>query len=234
MGLGSLVRDVAHHYDIVSIEKSDSVDVISRQYLCIGNEAYSKLEGWLHSIEAVDTCMILFRKLFNQKHLQGGQGFKGTVSYLKNKYLWFSNKMLLDCQHRVIHLLWWHLRFHRCVGTVEAGKGGGWGRNVGWRGAGLKSQLCYSAAACVWTRHFPCNSRLRVDWRSMGRSPCRPRGASADLPCMWPSHLLSPVPWGPEQLARRVPRTPPFCTASPHPHLCRTQSHTNPRTSVNH
>ena len=39
------MRDVAHHYDIVSIEKSDSVDVISRQYLCIGNEAYSKLEG---------------------------------------------------------------------------------------------------------------------------------------------------------------------------------------------
>ena len=52
------MRDVAHHYDIVSTEKSDSVDVISRQYLCIGNEVYYKLEGCLYSTEAVETHVL--------------------------------------------------------------------------------------------------------------------------------------------------------------------------------
>lgn len=53
-----MVRDVAHHYDIVSTEKSDSEGVISRQYLCIGNEVYYKLEDCLYSIEAVETHVI--------------------------------------------------------------------------------------------------------------------------------------------------------------------------------
>ena len=66
---------------------------------------------------------------------------------------WFSNKMLLDCQCHVLHLLWWRTARHRC----DAVKVGGRRRSRDWREAELKSQLCYLPAACVWTRHFPCN-----------------------------------------------------------------------------
>lgn len=38
--IGPLVRDIVHHYDIVSMEKSDLFDVISIQYLCAGIQVY--------------------------------------------------------------------------------------------------------------------------------------------------------------------------------------------------
>lgn len=56
------MRDIVHHYEIVSVEKSDLVDVISVRYLCMGNQVYYKLEGCLYSIEAVEACVISFRK----------------------------------------------------------------------------------------------------------------------------------------------------------------------------
>lgn len=47
----------------LSVEKLDLVDVISVRYLCMGNQVYYKLEGCLYSIEAVEACVISFRKL---------------------------------------------------------------------------------------------------------------------------------------------------------------------------
>lgn len=52
------MRDIAHHYGIVSMEKPDLADVVSMQYLCTGNHVYYKLESCLYSVEEAEACMI--------------------------------------------------------------------------------------------------------------------------------------------------------------------------------
>lgn len=105
-------------------------------------------------------------------------------------------KMLLDShRHQVaVHLLWWHLRFHRCVGAGEAGKG--WVRKEpGLKGAGLKSSSATQQLP-VCPEQGISRVTARSGWIGGVWAGLRAgsRGASADLPCVWPSHLLSPVP----------------------------------------
>lgn len=52
------MRDIAHHFGIVSMEKPDLADVVSMQYLHIGNHIYYQIESCLYSVEEAEASMI--------------------------------------------------------------------------------------------------------------------------------------------------------------------------------